>query len=100
MDLKSSFSINNSFHICLFVCSYSCGYKKVFEEYVGILREKYPEIKVDGDHYNPPGYNMLISKILVHKQTTFYIASILNYICQFVLINVCHFYFRVRQKLQ
>lgn len=45
--------------------SYSCGYRKVFEEYVGILRQKYPELQIEGENYNPPGYNMLIAKILV-----------------------------------
>ena len=46
-----------------FYC-YSCGYRKVFEEYVGILRQKYPDLQMDGENYNPPGYNMLIAKIL------------------------------------
>ncbi|XP_046830661.1 thioredoxin reductase-like selenoprotein T homolog CG3887 [Vespa crabro] len=46
-----------------FYC-YSCGYRKVYEEYVGILRKKYPELQIDGENFNPPGYNMLIAKIL------------------------------------
>ncbi|XP_043256237.1 thioredoxin reductase-like selenoprotein T homolog CG3887 [Colletes gigas] len=46
-----------------FYC-YSCGYRKIFEEYVSVLRQKYPELQIDGENYNPPGYNMLIAKIL------------------------------------
>lgn len=46
-----------------FYC-YSCGYRKVYEEYVSILRQKYPELQIEGENYNPPGYNMLIAKIL------------------------------------
>lgn len=46
-----------------FYC-YSCGYRKVYEEYVSILRQRYPELQIDGENFNPPGYNMLIAKIL------------------------------------
>lgn len=48
-----------------FLSSYSCGYKRVFEEYVGILRQKYPELHIHGENYDPPGYNMFIAKFLV-----------------------------------
>ncbi|XP_066597435.1 thioredoxin reductase-like selenoprotein T homolog CG3887 [Prorops nasuta] len=46
-----------------FYC-YSCGYKKAYEEYAGILHERYPQLQIDGENYNPPGYNMLIAKCL------------------------------------
>ncbi|KYN04212.1 PREDICTED: selT-like protein [Cyphomyrmex costatus] len=46
-----------------FYC-YSCGYKKAFEQYVNILKQKYPELHVEGENFDPPGYNMLIAKIL------------------------------------
>ncbi|XP_015607759.1 thioredoxin reductase-like selenoprotein T homolog CG3887 [Cephus cinctus] len=46
-----------------FYC-YSCGYRKMFEEYVGILRQKYPELQVVGENFNPPGYNMLLARFL------------------------------------
>lgn len=46
-----------------FYC-YSCGYRKVFEQYVSILRQKYPELQIEGENFNPPGYNMLIAKVL------------------------------------
>ncbi|XP_033227790.1 thioredoxin reductase-like selenoprotein T homolog CG3887 [Belonocnema kinseyi] len=46
-----------------FYC-YSCGYRKVFEEYVGILRQKYPELQIYGENYNPPGYSILMAKFL------------------------------------
>ena len=45
--------------------SYSCGYKRVFNEYQTLLRKKYPEVQIIGDNYNPPGYNMILAKGLV-----------------------------------
>ena len=45
--------------------SYSCGYRKVYEDYVNILRQKYPELQIDGENYNPPGANMMLAKSLV-----------------------------------
>ncbi|KAJ8681150.1 hypothetical protein QAD02_016937 [Eretmocerus hayati] len=49
--------------IRFFYC-YSCGYKKVFEDYVNILHQKYPELQIDGENYQPPGPNMMIAKFL------------------------------------
>ncbi|CAB0027866.1 unnamed protein product [Trichogramma brassicae] len=63
-----------------FYC-YSCGYKKVFEDYVNILRQKYPELQIDGENYNPPGANMMIAKGLG-------IAKILVIILIFNKINI------------
>lgn len=45
--------------------SYSCGYRKVFEEYVNILQQKYPELKIDGENYIPSHNKMFIAKLLV-----------------------------------
>ncbi|XP_012284842.1 thioredoxin reductase-like selenoprotein T homolog CG3887 [Orussus abietinus] len=42
----------------------SCGYRKVFEDFVNILQQKYPELHIYGENYNPPGYNMFIAKLL------------------------------------
>ncbi|XP_043275564.1 thioredoxin reductase-like selenoprotein T homolog CG3887 [Venturia canescens] len=47
-----------------FYYCYSCGYKRVFQDYVNILQQKYPELQIDGENYNPPGYNMWIAKFL------------------------------------
>nr|CAD7585661.1 unnamed protein product [Timema genevievae] len=44
--------------------SYSCGYQKAFQEYHTILQQKYPEIIVEGENYNPPGLSMIIAKAL------------------------------------
>ncbi|KAI9584216.1 thioredoxin reductase-like selenoprotein T homolog CG3887 [Glossina fuscipes] len=47
-----------------FLYCYSCGYRKAFDDYVNILSEKYPQIKVTGGNYNPPGMNMYFSKMI------------------------------------
>ena len=47
--------------------SFSCGYHKAYEDYASIIHEKYPEITVEGEHYNPPGYNMFLAKTLVSR---------------------------------
>ncbi|KOX69509.1 SelT-like protein [Melipona quadrifasciata] len=46
-----------------FYC-YSCGYRKVFEEYVSILQQKYPELQINGENYIPSHNKMLIAKLL------------------------------------
>ncbi|XP_032510616.1 thioredoxin reductase-like selenoprotein T homolog CG3887 [Danaus plexippus] len=43
---------------------YSCGYRKVFEDYAGIIQQKYPEISVIGANYDPPGINMYLSRLI------------------------------------
>nr|NP_001299217.1 selT-like protein [Papilio xuthus]BAM19506.1 similar to CG3887 [Papilio xuthus] len=43
---------------------YSCGYRKVFEDYAGIIHQKYPEISVIGANYDPPGLNMYLSRFI------------------------------------
>lgn len=46
-----------------FYC-YSCGYRKLFEDYVNMIRKNYPILQVDGENFNPPGYNMHIATAL------------------------------------
>jgi hypothetical protein len=45
--------------------SYSCGYKKAFEQYVTLLKQKYPELHIEGENFNPSGYNMFLAKTMV-----------------------------------
>lgn len=52
--------------------SYSCGYRKVFEDYSGIIHQKYPEISVIGTNYDPPGLNMYLSRLIVSKNCVMY----------------------------
>lgn len=47
-----------------FLYCYSCGYKKAFEDYVNILHEKYPQISIHGANYDPPGFNLYLSKVV------------------------------------
>lgn len=61
-----SLYIYDKIDLLVFVAySYSCGYRKAFEQYVNILKEKYPELQVEGENFDPPGYNMFIAKVLV-----------------------------------
>lgn len=45
--------------------SYSCGYRKAFEEYSTILNEKYPEININGANYDPAGMQLYLSKAIL-----------------------------------
>lgn len=45
--------------------SYSCGYKKAYDEYENIILDKYPDIVVRGGNYDAPGFNMYFSKIIL-----------------------------------
>ncbi|KAJ9579218.1 hypothetical protein L9F63_024675 [Diploptera punctata] len=43
---------------------YSCGYQKAFQDYKTVINEKYPEVIVEGENYNPPDYYALIARTL------------------------------------
>lgn len=47
-----------------FLYCYSCGYRKMFDEYVNIIQQKYPYMAVDGKNYDPPGVNMFLSRLI------------------------------------
>ncbi|XP_053602091.1 thioredoxin reductase-like selenoprotein T homolog CG3887 [Plodia interpunctella] len=51
-------------HIMNIYYCYSCGYRKVFEDYAGIIQQKYPGISVIGANYDPPGLNMYMSRMI------------------------------------
>ncbi|KOB75392.1 putative selenoprotein T [Operophtera brumata] len=51
-------------HIMNIYYCYSCGYRKVFEDYAGIIQQKYPEVSVIGSNYDPPGFNMYLSRLI------------------------------------
>ncbi|XP_055710139.1 thioredoxin reductase-like selenoprotein T homolog CG3887 [Phlebotomus papatasi] len=60
----SKFSQNVGPTMTILYC-YSCGYRKAFDDYVSILNDKYPEILVRGANYDPPGFNMHLSRIVL-----------------------------------
>lgn len=62
-----------------FIFSYSCGYRKAFEDYVGILSEKYPQITVTGANYDPPGMNMYFSKIIFAAKILFIVVIVSSF---------------------
>lgn len=47
-----------------FLYCYSCGYRKLFDQYTTIINEKYPYMLVSGYNYDPPGINMFLAKAL------------------------------------
>jgi len=55
----------------LVFCSYSCGYRKAFEQYANILQEKYPEIIVTGDNYQPSSTRTYVAQAIVSLFCTF-----------------------------
>jgi len=64
-DINANTKFHSAAPTLTFLYCYSCGYKKAFDEYSNILMDKYPEIQIRGNNYDPPGLNMYISKILV-----------------------------------
>lgn len=58
--------------------SYSCGYKKAFEDYKQILYERYPDIIVNGDHYQPPGIKMYLAQFLSIGKIVFIAMVLMN----------------------
>ncbi|RWS15870.1 selT-like protein [Dinothrombium tinctorium] len=43
---------------------FNTGYRRVFEEYSVILREKYPHLALIGDNYPPPAYKLRVAHFL------------------------------------
>ena len=47
-----------------FLYCYSWGYRKVFEQYSGILQQKYPTLTIEGDNYPPPNWRLQLAQTL------------------------------------
>lgn len=44
----------------------------MFDDYVKIIKDKYPDINIDGGNYDPPGINMYLSRVVV--SITFFVT--------------------------
>ncbi|XP_035783234.1 thioredoxin reductase-like selenoprotein T homolog CG3887 [Anopheles albimanus] len=62
-----------------FLYCYSCGYRKAFDDYFNIIHEKYPEITIRGGNYDPSGFNMVLSKVLLVTKLLLIVALLSNY---------------------
>ncbi|XP_053959746.1 thioredoxin reductase-like selenoprotein T homolog CG3887 [Anastrepha ludens] len=62
-----------------FLYCYSCGYRKAFEDYVNILTERYPQMTVHGANYDPPGFNMYISRIVFAAKILFIVVIVSSF---------------------
>ncbi|XP_050307583.1 thioredoxin reductase-like selenoprotein T homolog CG3887 [Anthonomus grandis grandis] len=47
-----------------FLYCYSCGYKKMFDQYEQLINNKYRYILVDGANYDPPGIYMFLVRVI------------------------------------
>jgi len=47
-----------------FLYCYSWGYQKVFQQYAGILQQKYPDIYISGDNFPPGGFRLQAAQII------------------------------------
>ncbi|XP_031342777.1 thioredoxin reductase-like selenoprotein T homolog CG3887 [Photinus pyralis] len=61
---KSKLSQNIGGPTMKFLYCYSCGYRKMYDEYAQIIQQKYPYMAVEGQNYDPPGLNMLLSRLI------------------------------------
>jgi len=57
---------------------YSCGYKRAYEDYKQILYERYPDIIVNGEHYQPPGPRFYLAQFLSIGKIVFIAMVLLN----------------------
>jgi selT/selW/selH-like putative selenoprotein len=62
--LPSKLSQNVGAPTLKFLYCYSCGYRKTFDQYVTIIQQKYPFIVIDGQNYDPPGFNMYLARLI------------------------------------
>lgn len=56
----------------------------MFEQYAAILRQKYPEISVEGDLYPPPDYKAMLARVLVCDQICISTFSI----CIWIILRI------------
>ncbi|PIC26982.1 hypothetical protein B9Z55_019383 [Caenorhabditis nigoni] len=42
----------------------SCGYKQAFDEFSGLVAEKYPEMKIQGGNYSPVSWKANLSRVI------------------------------------
>jgi len=69
-----------------FLYCYSCGYRKMFDQYVTIIQQKYPYLLIDGSNYDPPGFYLFMAR-LIGILKMFIIVCILGNINIFEYIN-------------
>lgn len=58
---------------------YSCGYRKAFEDYSNIIRQKYPEISITGGNYDPPSFHLLIARVLGFAKMILIVSVLFNF---------------------
>jgi len=47
-----------------FLYCYSWGYQKVFQQYAGILQQKYPDMFISGDNFPPGGFRLQAAQFI------------------------------------
>lgn len=47
-----------------FLYCYSCGYKRAYEDYAAIIRDKYPDMNVIGDNFPPSTLNRILVQVI------------------------------------
>lgn len=47
-----------------FLICYGWGYKKVFEEYAQVIRQRYPQLSIQGGNYPPGPLNQMIAQVI------------------------------------
>lgn len=67
------------YYLCKCHFSYSCGYRKAYEEYANIIQERYPDIILKGANYEPAGFNFLLSKAILAAKMVLILIIVSSY---------------------
>jgi len=59
-----------------FLYCYSWGYRKVFEQYAGILHQKYPTLMIEGDNYPPATWKWQLAQFLSYAKMVLIICIV------------------------
>lgn len=59
--------------------SYSCGYRKAYEEYANLIQDRFPDITLKGANYEPSGINFLLSKAILAAKMVFILIIVSSY---------------------
>jgi len=62
-----------------FLYCYSWGYKRVFEEFSNLVRQRYPAVMLEGDHYPPTAFKALSAQVLSFTKMGLLLLIVVGY---------------------
>ena len=62
-----------------FLYCYSWGYRRVFEQYAGLLQQKYPNLAIEGDNYPPIPWKSILAQVLSYAKLALIVSILASF---------------------